>query len=477
MTYSRQLGHLLQVGYLGIIGVLTVVSCGGIGSSKGKDSAWDSGTIDGGDARAGATNVSVASATLDLGVVMVGKTSSAPTEITVTNLGGDVSLAPSIASGPFILVGTTCDALAASPAKCTISVSFAPTAEGVAIGILAVTDTTLVGLTGTGIAPANFSVISVPDKVDLGVVAMGTIASGRVKVTAITALTDLVCSVSVDGNVVPDPTLDGTCTATMAAGASCVVGFSFTSTSLGVKLSDWVACSAGGLSKTTFITATVVTAATPKIWPSAGSVSATTGSSADVVFTVANGGGVSSGPLTAAITPANPEFAIAATTCVPGIAPLGTCTVTVVFKPTTAGTKTATLVVTESSTPTTATSAAIVGFSDGEGVQMTITGPADFGSVAVGSTGAEVQFTVKNMGGDAAAGLTVATTDSQFIIGNDTCTGQTLVATTGSCTFTVTFSPAATAPLGVMSALITISSTGGNPFSLPIKGTAVQSPP
>ena len=303
---------------------------------------------------------------------------------------------------------------------------------------------------------------------------MGTIAQGRVSVTALTALTDLVCSVSLDGNVVPEPTLDGTCTATLAAGASCVVGFEFTSTTEGLTLSDRVVCRAGDITKTTFIAATVARPARLVISPPTATTVATVGSSADIVFTVANGGGVSSGPLTAAITPANPEFAIAATTCVPGIAPLGTCTVTVVFKPTTAGTKTATLVVTESSTPTTATSAAIVGFSDGEGVQMTITGPADFGSVAVGSTGAEVQFTVKNMGGDAAAGLTVATTDSQFIIGNDTCTGQTLAAATGSCTFTVTFSPAATAPLGVMSALITTSATGGNPYSLAIEGTAVQ---
>ena len=110
MTCSRKLGGLLQVGCLGLIGALTAVSCGGIKSSKGKDSGVDRGMMDGGDAGPDSTNVSIASPTLDLGTVVVGKTSAASAQVTVTNEGGAVSLAPSIASGPFTIVGTTCDA-------------------------------------------------------------------------------------------------------------------------------------------------------------------------------------------------------------------------------------------------------------------------------------------------------------------------------------------------------------------------------
>jgi hypothetical protein len=70
---------------------------------------------------------------------------------------------------------------------------------------------------------------------------------------------------------------------------------------------------------------------------------------------------VRTGAITAAISPANPEFVVSGTTCAVGLLPLGICTVTVTFQPTVDGTKTATLVVTDSGAPAAPATATLTG--------------------------------------------------------------------------------------------------------------------
>ena len=472
MTCSRKFDRLLQVACLGLVGILTAAGCGGSssnpkdGSLGGQGGSRTDGGPGGPDGPA-PVQLTVSPLILNFGSVDVGSTSSTPSSVTVTNQGPDTSLSPTIIQpSPFSLAGNTCNTLPKG-GTCTISMLFTPTIVGPAAGTLVVAGSLMVSLNGTGTAPADFTMT---DKIDLGTVLVGASVTGKATVTATNPLTDLLCSVQSAGNIKADPTTT-TCTPSLAKGASCTVGFTFSSATAGTKSGDEIICNAGLQTKFTAITAIVAAPAKLVITPANGSTAATTKGSNTINFTVANSGDVKTGTITAAISPANPEFSVTGTTCSVGILPLGTCTVTVTFAPTTDGTKTATLVVTDSGAPTAPASATVTGVATGPS-NLAITGGPDLGTVALGGTGIPVTFTITNTGGTAAPGVVVSTNNAAFVIGNDGCTGQTLAKTNGSCTLTLTFTPAATGAPGAYSGLLTASSTGGNPFNLPITATA-----
>jgi len=227
------------------------------------------------------------------------------------------------------------------------------------------------------------------------------------------------------------------------------------------------------VTKITSITAVVTSGAKLVISPAAPQTAANTGKTNTVTVTVANGGGSPTGGISAAITPANPEFSVSGTTCAVGLLPLGTCTVTVTFAPVTDGTKTAVLAVTDAGAPagTLPTTVTITGVATGLS-NLVITGGPDLGTVALGDVGIPVTFTVKNTGGTDATGVSVTSNNAAFVLGNDGCTGQTLAKTTGTCTVTLTFAPSATGLPGAYSGLLTATAAGTNPFNLPVTATA-----
>jgi hypothetical protein len=440
---------------------------GGTGGSSGHDAAIPDGPAQ--------VLVMVNSSALDFGSVDVGQTSTTPRSVTVTNLGPATSLTPTILQpSPFSLAGSTCTTLPAS-GTCTISVSFTPDHTGPAAGTLVVAGSVMVSLTGVGSPPTDFTQT---DHIDLGTILVGATVFGKVTVTATNPLTDLLCSVSSAGSIKADPTTTTCPTAApgaLAKSASCFFGFTFSSATAGAKTGDEVICNAGSVTKITSITAVVVSGAKLAIAPAAPQVAATTGKSNTVTVMVANGGGSPTGAITAAITPANPEFVVSGTTCAVGLLPLGTCSVIVTFQPVTDGTKTAVLAVTDAGAPagTLPTTVAITGVATGPS-NLTITGGPDLGAVALGEVGTPVTFTVRNTGGTDAMGVFVTSNNSAFVLGNDGCTGQTLAKTTGTCTLTLTFAPSATGLPGAYSGLLTASSEGGNLFNLPITATATK---
>jgi hypothetical protein len=328
----------------------------------------------------------------------------------------------------------------------------------------------IVSLTGTGTAPASFTVTDAP----LGTVSAGAVISGKVNVIATTALTDLICT-AVGGDVVLDLTATtGACTGVLAANATCSVSFKYTAPAA-TTTGDKINCNAGGVTANGGnITATIIQPAKLTIAPTAGAVTATVGDSAAIIFTISNSGGLASGALTGAIPATSTEFTAGASTCASGATAGGFCTITVNFKPLTAGTKTATLTVTDATSATTSLSATITGVANTAG-NLSIVGTADFGSVAVGTTGTPVVFTLKNTGGEPASAVSVVTSNAQFAVGDasDTCKGQTLPATTGACTFTVTFVPTT---LGAVSGVISASATGAITNNFAVTGTGVKAP-
>ena len=96
----------------------------------------------------------------------------------------------------------------------------------------------------------------------------------------------------------------------------------------------------------------------------------------------------------------------------------------------------------------------------------------DFGSQLVGTTSGAKSFTLTNSG---AANLNVGTLSisGQFALINDNCSSQT-VATSGTCTFGVTFSPLST---GVKSGSVSIPSNAStSPDSVSLSGTGTPPP-
>jgi hypothetical protein len=461
MTCSKNFGRLLQASCLGLIGTLTVVGCGG---SETKTPNTDTGVMPGpdGGGQPPIVAVSVSPASADFGSVVKGASSSAPTVITVTNRGVATSLSPA-ATGPFAVVSTTCGTLAAA-GQCAISLSFTPAAVGPASGILTVIPGVAVTLVGTGVAPGAFTV---SDKVDLGQVLVGATAAGTVTVSAISAVTGLACTTS-GADIVADTTK--VCPATLAAGASCTVGFNFKSATAGSK-SDAVVCSATGVTLTSVVVAEVVTpAALAFAAPTTVAVQIPAGTTSSVIsFNLVNSGGASSGLLT--VTPSDTTLFVVDNQCLVPLLANSFCKINVAFKPTptTTGQKTLTLTVTDASAPLTSVVATVNGTATPPG-SLTLTGAAtDFGTVAVGAASAPaLVFTVANPGQSDTAPLTIGVTDAQFVVSADGCSGLALAAGK-SCTVSLVFKPAVA---GAASAVLSASAAGAAAATLPIKGLA-----
>ena len=470
MTCSRKFDRLLQASCLGLVGMLAVAGCGGSSSSTdgGVPGLKDTGTGPGPDAAVPATVVKVSPSSLNFGEVDVGDTSQAKS-VAVTIVGTPIMISPTLTGAGFILDSATTCGTAVAP-TCTIAVDFAPGAVGGASGVLTVAPGITVALSGTSQAkiPGGFSLTSTPVP---ATVLVNQALPVVVTITASGPLTDLACLPS-GNDLTADPTQTN-CTAALAASASCTYGYIFKSATAGAK-TDSIVCSSAllGQSKPVSVILTVVTPASLAISPPTGSFSAGVGlTSAPIVFNLANAGGSASGTLSAPVLAgANADqFAITDNKCLVPLAPLSTCAITVAFKPTAAGTKTATISITDASAPSTPASATLSGVAI-TGPTVAVTGPADLGIVTIGSSSTPGTYTVTNSGQTATAPLAIAVGDAQFVIGTDSCTGAAL-APTKTCTLTVTFTPAA-GSAGVVQALLTASAAGALMGSLQIQGTA-----
>jgi hypothetical protein len=455
---------------LGLVGMLAVAGCGGSSSSTdgGVPGLKDTGTGPGPDAAVPATVVKVSPSSLNFGEVDVGDTSQAKS-VAVTIVGTPIMISPTLTGAGFILDSATTCGTAVAP-TCTIAVDFAPGAVGGASGVLTVAPGITVALSGTSQAkiPGGFSLTSTPVP---ATVLVNQALPVVVTITASGPLTDLACLPS-GNDLTADPTQTN-CTAALAASASCTYGYIFKSATAGAK-TDSIVCSSAllGQSKPVSVILTVVTPASLAISPPTGSFSAGVGlTSAPIVFNLANAGGSASGTLSAPVLAgANADqFAITDNKCLVPLAPLSTCAITVAFKPTAAGTKTATISITDASAPSTPASATLSGVAI-TGPTVAVTGPADLGIVTIGSSSTPGTYTVTNSGQTATAPLAIAVGDAQFVIGTDSCTGAAL-APTKTCTLTVTFTPAA-GSAGVVQALLTASAAGALMGSLQIQGTA-----
>ena len=429
-------------------GVVAGAMSGGVGGT-----ASDAGT--GGS---GSPALTSSTPSVNFGEVTIGQ-SSTPKLVTVTSTGALVVIHPVVTGAGFLIDSTTCGTASVS---CTISVKFSPASVGAASGILNIATGLTVSLSGTGTPPGTFTVT--PSVIPTTVLVNQSLPVS-VTVTATTALTDLSCSPS-GGDLTAAPATT-TCTGTIAANTPCVYAFTFKAATPGDK-SDSIVCSSGGVVKTVPVAPTVVNGPSLAITPNPGSFSASVGSTgAAITFNLANIGGSVTGALTTApLGGANAaDFAITDNKCVVPLAPLTTCAIQVVFKPTAVGARTATLTVTDATAGSTPATATLNGTAIA-GTALAITGAANLGSVTIGQAGTASTYTITNSGGTATGALLVAA-GPQFTIGSDLCSGLSLAAAK-TCTFTVTFSPTSA---GAQSAVLSASSGGTTLAQLIVQGT------
>lgn len=315
-------------------------------------------------------------------------TSSTALSGTLNNTGTDVLHVTAVAitganAGDFSIVaaGTSCETGLPTPvsvaasANCTWSVLFTPTAIGTRTATLTFTDdsnavtgsTQTVTLTGTGTAPV---VVLAPTTVTFPAQAIGTTSaalSGTLTNTGTTALH--ISNVAITGPNAADFAIatGTTCTSTTVVAATsgvCNWAVTFTPSANGTRTATltFTDDNNGVSGSTETVPLSGVTPAsaslTPSPLPAFGNQGVGTTSSTAVV-TVTNPGGsplVLSG---VALSGTNPgDFAIASgTTCTSTttVQPNATCTINLTFTPTTAGTRAATLTVTDNANPTTQT--------------------------------------------------------------------------------------------------------------------------
>ena len=162
--------------------------------------------------------------------------SSASQAVTLTNTGGSAAnLLTLSATPPFSLIQNTCAASLAAGASCSTGVIFSPSLNGPYTGTLTIASPSLassgsVPLSGTGGVPG--SVQAVPSLIDFSETGVGQLGN-PVTVTltnpsGMASLTSFAVAVTAGFKLV-----NNTCSATLAAGASCTVGVEFAPVSAG----------------------------------------------------------------------------------------------------------------------------------------------------------------------------------------------------------------------------------------------------
>jgi len=413
-------------------------------------------------------------AAIDFGAVQLGATSPAEQVEAGNSSATAIPVNSVTVSLPFIIASNTCGTLPAQT-DCQVLVEFAPTQSGTVMGTLTFTDsagTQTVALTGTGAALPTDTVNP------LSLTFPGT-AEGQDSAAQTTTLTNTgglplnSIAITVSG---PFQTSNN-CGTQLAGPASCTIGVIFAPAQLGAQTGT-LTVSDALRTQTVSMSGTGLQPAVLSVSPSSLTFAAQAVGAAGAAqtLTVSNTGGVPLANLGFQITgPAASSFATGATTCGPTLANGASCTVAVIFDPSTAGGIAAAIVASSATLGVAQVTVPLNGTGQiASGLTVTPT-QLSFGIVSVGLNSTAQTVTVTNTSNVAASGFTVDVSgqigSSQFSAAQSTC-GSSLAAG-ASCTVGVTFAPAAT---GATTGVLTFASTAmATPATVPLSGTGVAS--
>jgi probable HAF family extracellular repeat protein len=297
-----------------------------------------------GPAAVSAPNAALSPTSLTFSTQAMGTTSAAKT-VTLKNTGTSSLTINAIAIAGDFSQTHNCGSSLAGGASCFIYLTFKPTVSGTRTGALRVTDNAVSSpqqVTASGIGTtASLSPVSL----NFSAQAIRTTSAAKnVTLTNVGATSLTITSIGVSGTNAGDFAQTHDCRSSLAAGASCRISVTFQPSASGARsatlhITDNAVGSPqhvalGGIGTTT------------KFLPSSlnfGAVAIGTTSSKTV--TVTNVGATAISIAGIAITGANPEDFVQTQirSCGSSLAPGATCSISITFKPTTKGTRTAAL--------------------------------------------------------------------------------------------------------------------------------------
>ena len=389
--------------------------------------------------------VSLSPASLTFPAQLVGTSSSAQS-VTLSNTGSAVLSITSITTSGDFSQTNTCGASLAASASCTLSVTFTPTASGSRSGSLTITDnaspaTQTVSLTGTGTAPV---VGLSPTSLTFPAQLVGTSSSAQSVTLSNTGSAALsITSITTSG----DFSQTNTCGSSLAASASCTLSVTFKPTATGTRTGVvTITDNASPATQTVSLTGTGVDAPVVSLSPASLTFPAQqvgTSSKAQLV-TLKN-----TGSATLRITRITVSGDFSQTNpCGSSVAVGASCTLSVTFKPTAAGTRTGAVTITDNATPSTQT-ISLTGTGTAPVVSLSPTS-LTFPAQKVGTSSSAQSVTLRNTGN---ASLTITSIKASGNFSQTNTCGAS-VAASASCTISVTFKPTAT---GTRTGAVTIT--------------------
>ncbi len=367
-------------------------------------------------------------------------TLSAPQTITFTSSGNAPASVSSIAiTGDFIETDTCAGQTLPIGSACTVSVRFAPTANGSRTGTLTVYANVaggqmVVNLSGNATAAAD--VVLTPLSLNFPATVVNNTAAAQIITVANTG-----------GNpaTLQAPVLTGdfaftanTCGATLAPQTACSLSIAFTPSAGGTRSGTLTVTDSAGV-QTATLTGIGNAPATDTLSPASLSFAQQqigTASAAQQV-TLTNAGDVALTLITASV--AGSDFTVASS-CGNSLAAHSTCALSVSFVPTATGTRTATLVITDQFRTQTATLTGTGVAPPGVSLSPST---LSFPATGVGLAAPSQTLTLTNNGGLPLA-MTNAATSPGFVLVSNNCPATLPVK--AACTLTVVFAPTSAGP-------------------------------
>ncbi len=396
-------------------------------------------------------------------------TTSAAQAVNITNFGGS-PLNLSIATSSGFTYSSTCPAGLIAGSTCTVSVSFAPTATGLASGTLTLTDNSgnlgsqqTVKLSGFATKPLAYvapSALTFPAQLlntasTAQTVVVLNVGNGPMQVSNVTASAPFSQS--------------NNCAAPLTPGQGCSIQVSFTPSAIGpaggsLTIVDDAGTQTVNLTGTGTTTAPVVTVTPASVLFPDQLVST---KSAKQVITITNTGTISVSGISTSVSG---DFA-KTTTCLASLGAGKHCTVSVTFTPTAVGPRTGALTINMS---TGAQTVALTG--TGTSAQTALPGvlsfapsPVTFAGYTIGDNPSQV-VKVTNTSGAAVGIQSVALKGGLYLHETNNCVG--LLGPGASCSIVVKFVPLS---YGTWNATITVAESSGDKDADSVTATSAPS--
>ncbi len=399
-------------------------------------------------------------------------TTSAKQTVTLQNTGsGPLTITSITTTGSFSQTNT-CGTSVAAGASCAINVLFTPTIVGTNTGTVVITDSAAnspqsAALTGTG---STTTITFTPTSLNFGNQALNVKSAAQ----TLTLKNNGTAKLTFSKLVMPvNYSQTNTCAAGVAAGGTCTLNISFTPTTAGVIAGTVSLTDSGtGAIQSVPVTGTGISATVTLSPSSVTFANQSVGASSPAsIVTLTNTGAQSLTITSILLTGTNAGDFSQTNTCGSSVSAGGSCTISVVFKPTASGTRSASLSISDSASGSPQT-VALTGTGVAPAVSLSPTS-LTFGSFAVGSSSSPMSVTLSNTGNSTLTltSITVAGLDPSDFTQTNNC-GTSLAAAT-NCTINVTFTPVAA---GSRTASISVADNAtGSPQAVTLTGTGSSS--